>query len=105
MSDRFVSSGHGDRYEVTVWGNPAAVAGLDAGTPWPEGAVLAEQATSREGRGDAPAGWLVMRRTASGWSFTAVGPSGETATDAGVEACGACHRDAPDGVFRWTAVR
>jgi hypothetical protein len=102
VSDRFVSGGHGERFDVTVWANASARANLDAGAPWPDGAAFAEQAVERDVRGDRPAGWLVMDKGGGGWRFEAVGPAGEKATDAGLAACATCHRDAPDdGVFRW----
>jgi len=97
----FMSSGHGERFDVAMWANAEARAAIQAGGPWIEGAVLAEQATSREAAGPAPAGWLVMRKNESGWVFSAVGPAGEAASETGIEACRTCHGGAPDGVFRW----
>ena len=101
VSDRFLSEGHGEHFDVTVWANTAARDRLDAGAPYPDGATLAERATTRDVRGERPAGWLVMDKKGGTWRFAAAGSSGEVATDAGIEACAACHRDADDGVFRW----
>jgi hypothetical protein len=103
VSDRLVSEGHGERFEVTVWANATARANLDAGAPWPDGAAFAEQAVMPEARGDRPAGWLIMDKSGTEWHFAAVGPGAEATTDAGLEACATCHRQAQDGVFRWTA--
>jgi hypothetical protein len=105
VSDRFVSEGHGGRFEVTVWANATAREHLDGGAPpWPDGAAFAEQAVATDARGDRPAGWLIMDKAGSEWHFAAVGPGAEGATDAGIEACATCHRQADDGVFRWTSL-
>jgi hypothetical protein len=103
VSDRFLSEGHGEHFDVTVWANAAARDRLDAGAPYPDGAALAERATTHDARGERPAGWLVMDKNGGAWRFAAAGAEGEGASDAGLEACAGCHREADDGVFRWGA--
>jgi hypothetical protein len=101
VSERFLSRGHGERFDATVWANPQALAPPDAGDGAPDGAMYLEEATTRDARGDRSAGVLVMEKKGGSWQFGAVGPKGEIADDAGVGACVTCHREADDGVFPW----
>lgn len=105
VSERFLSRGHGERFDATIWANPQALAHPDAGGEAPDGAMFLEEATSRDARGDRPAGMLVMEKRAGTWRFGAVGAKGEIADDAGVGACPTCHREAKDSVFPWTKGR
>jgi hypothetical protein len=99
---RQLSRGHGERFDAIVWANDAAKGAWDAGGEMPDGAVLVEEAIERvgsgAGRGDRPAGLLLMEKGEGAWRFRAVGPEGSVAEEA---RCGACHAQAPrDRVFR-----
>jgi hypothetical protein len=99
ISDRFVSEGHGSRFEAVVWSNDAARACVDGG--YADGAMLVEELFARGALdGGGTAGLLVLEKRAEGWRFVAVGPEGNAVSDVRVEPCAACHRDAPrDFVF------
>jgi hypothetical protein len=97
VSDRFLSRGHGERFDATVWARAA-----DGGAG--EGAMYVEDLTARDG-GVAAAGLLVMEKRGGVWRFLAVGPDGEVVDDAGAESCDPCHREAKDQVFAWPAPR
>jgi hypothetical protein len=101
VGDRFVSKGHGHRFQAVLWVNDVARgAWADLPGEMPEGALLAEEVSDQDARGERPRGLLAMEKTARGWRFVAIGPDGEVAPDARGAACAACHRDAPhDGVF------
>jgi hypothetical protein len=101
VSERRLSRGHGERFDAVVWANEVARAALEApAREFPEGARLVEEAIARVPHEGAPMGLLIMEKGPSGWQFSATGPSGEPADDAGVAACAECHREAPrDFVF------
>jgi len=96
VSETFLSRGHGERFDATVWSSAA-----DAGTA--EGTVYLEDLSLRDG--GSPAGTLVMERRGTAWRFAAVGPDGQGADDAGAQACDPCHREGRDGLFPWPTPR
>jgi hypothetical protein len=101
---QFLSEGHAERFDATVWANATARDHLDAGAPWPEGATFAERVTARGSPANgSDLGWLFMIRGNAGWTFGLVAPDGDDAGVAIVAACEECHREADDGVFRWRA--
>lgn len=95
---RVASVGHFvGRYDVLVWGNPAARDAWNARGPMPGGAQLVAEHL-RPGT-DQPGPLLVMDRSGDAWRFTLVSPGG--AVHDGPTACADCHAQAPaDGVFR-----
>jgi hypothetical protein len=101
VSGRFVSRGHGERFEGVVWANDGARDAWAAAVDMPVGAVLVEEAIERAAGEDRQAGLLVMVKEGEAWRFVAVGPDGEVASDAArVAPCAQCHREAPrDSVF------
>ncbi len=117
VSGQFLSRGHGEKYDATVWTEPDADAGpgARAGAAAGEGAdaaasvvasatdpsVYVEDLVIRDPRGDRFGGLLVMRRQGATWHFAAVGSDGLVAPEERTRSCEACHRDAPHGVFPW----
>lgn len=101
-SDRFLSRGHGERFDATVWVD-APDGGSPAG-PFADGTTLVEDLGAPDG-GAKAAGVLVMERRGGVWRFVAVGPEGEVADDAGAQSCEPCHREAAEGVFPWPSAR
>jgi hypothetical protein len=101
MGSRFLSTGHGHRFDAVLWLNEAARGAWgDLPAPLPDGSLLVEEAIDADRRGDRAAGLLVMEKKQSGWRFLAVGPDGEVVPDDNGSRCAACHRDAPaDAVF------
>jgi hypothetical protein len=101
VSGRFVSRGHGERFEAVVWANDSARDAWTAAVDMPVGAVLVEEAIERAAGEDRQAGLLVMLKEGDAWRFVAVSPAGEVASDAArVAPCAQCHREAPrDSVF------
>jgi hypothetical protein len=100
LSGRFVSRGHGERFEAVVWANDRARDAWAAPVDMPDGAVLVEEAIERAAGDDRQAGLLVMVKHGDAWRFVAVGPDGEVVGDARVAPCTECHREAPrDSVF------
>ena len=101
LGDRFLSDGHGKRYQAVLWLNaPAQGAWSALPAPMPDGAIVVEEAIDAERGADRPAGLWVMRKTGSAWRFVAVGPSGEAVSDARVAPCAECHAAAPhDDLF------
>jgi hypothetical protein len=98
---RFLSTGHGHRFDAVLWVNEAArAAWADLPAPLPEGSMMVEEVIDVDRRGDRSAGLLVMEKKQAGWRFLAVGPEGDVAGDEGGSRCSSCHHDAPaDGVF------
>jgi hypothetical protein len=100
VSERGVSHGHADRFDGVVWTNDAAHTGWEGPGQMPDGAVLVEEAIEKTVKGDRAAGLLVMEKHAEGWRFVVVDAGGHVVEWTRVEACAACHRDAPrDFVF------
>jgi hypothetical protein len=95
-SETFLSRGHGERFDATVWSSAA-----DAGAG--EGAIYLEDLALRDGGG--AGGLLVMERRGAAWRFAAVGPDGQAVDDAGAQACEPCHREGRDGLFPWPSSR
>jgi hypothetical protein len=98
VGGRFLSRGHGERFDAIVWSNEAAQPAVRGRGPAPDGAVLVEEAVVRDVRGDEREGLLVMQQR-DGWHFAAVDADGTAVTDERVSACAACHADAPHSVF------
>jgi hypothetical protein len=100
VSERGVSHGHADRFDGVVWTNAAAHTGWEGPGQMPDGAVLVEETIEKTVKGDRAAGLLVMEKHAEGWRFVVVDAGGHVVEWTRVEACAACHRDAPrDFVF------
>ena len=107
LTGRLLSRGHGEAFDAVVWANASAqpfasgfadaAAGTDVAPP--DGAMLIEEAVTREPQGDREAGWLVMVRRSGAWKFDAVAPDGTLAGRARVVACETCHGDAKNAVF------
>jgi hypothetical protein len=102
VSDTFLSRGHGERFDATVWssagdGLVGARSAGDAGVA--EGAIYLEELALRDG--GSAAGLLVMERRDGAWRFAAVGPDGEAIDDAGGQDCEPCHREGREGLFPW----
>ncbi len=92
-------------YSFTLLANNEALGALDAGVrSYPIGSVLGIEHDKRDNSGKGPA-FFMEKRTPSGdrfggWRFIAVDPEGNVLDQGALEACGACHRDAPnDYVF------
>jgi hypothetical protein len=101
VGERGLSRGHAERFDGVVWANEAARAGWDGSGNMPDGAMLIEEAIERTPKGDRAAGLLVMDKHAEGWRFVVVDAGGHVVKWSRVEACTACHKDAPrDFVFR-----
>ena len=101
VSGRQVSRGHAEQFDAVVWANEPARAAWDGAGDMPDGAVLVEEAMDRAARGDRTVGLLVMEKRAGAWAFRIVGADGRVVEGARVDACAACHHDAPrDDVFR-----
>jgi len=101
MTGRFLSEGHAERFDATVWVAEDSRAAWGAGSEMPDGAMLVEELVSRSAKGEKSAGLLVMAKRDGAWSFVSVGPDGDVVDDARTARCAACHRDAPrDFVFR-----
>jgi hypothetical protein len=98
ISNRFLS-GHGERFDAVVWVNAAAQSALGAQRQMDDGALLIEDTTVHDARGEWPTGLLVMEKRQGQWSFASVAPDGATVTDRRVAPCATCHRDARDSVF------
>jgi hypothetical protein len=101
LGARFLSKGHGQRFDAVLWVNDVAHGAWDElPAPLPEKSVIVEEATDVEARGDRAAGLLVMEKKPQGWRFLAVGSDGEVVDDDHGVRCLSCHRDAPaDDVF------
>jgi len=100
LSERAVSRGHAERFDGVVWTNDVGRVGWDGPGDMADGAMLVEEAIERTGKGDRAAGLLVMEKRAEGWRFVVVVAGGHVVEWTRVEACAACHRDAPrDFVF------
>lgn len=101
LGDRFLSKGHGHRYQAVLWLNEVARAAWgDLPGGMPDGALVVEEAIDADRSGDRPAGLLVMEQKGGSWRFVAVGSDGEVVAGARVAACEACHREAPrDNLF------
>lgn len=93
------------QYNYTLLANSEALGALDAGVrSYPIGSVLGVE---HERRGDGSKGpsFFMEKRAPSGdrfggWRFIAVDPDGKVLDQGALEACGGCHRDAPnDYVF------
>jgi hypothetical protein len=98
LGPRFLSHGHGERFDAIVWASAAtATATTIATTPLPDGAMLVEEAIERAPSGDRPAGLLVMERRGGAWRYLAVTPEGEAVTGEPVAACATCHRQVSEG--------
>jgi hypothetical protein len=101
VGERFLSEGHGRRYQAVLWLN-AAAKGAWASLPgeMPDGALVVEEAIDVGRAGERPAGLWVMEKEGGAWRFVAVGPDGEAVSDARVAPCADCHRAAPhDDLF------
>jgi hypothetical protein len=99
MGDRFLSVGHGQRFDAVLWVNAAAQAHWPEPASMPEGAVLVEDTMMTEAGVEHAGGLLVMVKGPASWRFVAVSPDGRVVSDARVVPCATCHRDAPGGVF------
>jgi hypothetical protein len=99
MSDRFLSHGHGERFDVVVWANTPFDAGTDAGAR--EGSVLVEEVIDHDMHGDRPAGFLVMEKLGASWRFETVDPGGLVTHSERSGPCASCHAEAADGLFPW----
>jgi hypothetical protein len=102
MGDRFLSQGHGQRFDAVVWANATAAPHWDTPEQMLEGAMLVEEVILKESGGDRPGGLLVMEKAGGGWRFAAVTPEGDVVRDARVAACESCHREAESSVFKKT---
>lgn len=98
VSGRFLSRGHGERFDAIVWANEAAQSAVRSLGPAPNGATWVEEAFVKNVRGDDAEGFLVMQRR-DGWHFAAIDADGTVASDERVASCTACHSEAPDSVF------
>jgi hypothetical protein len=98
-TDRFLSRGHGERFDAVVWINATARSALQAEGAMEDGSLLLEETTVHDARGERPTGLLVMEKRQGTWSFTCVGPEGEVVTDPHLALCVTCHREAPQSVF------
>jgi hypothetical protein len=102
LSERFLSHGHGDAFDVVVWANEEGRAALLAGTDAPDGAMFVEETLGGAPRGgDAVQGRLGMEKRAGGWRYFVM-PDGADASDvAPSSTCAACHHEAArDDTFR-----
>lgn len=101
LGDRFLSRGHGHRYQAVLWLNDVARAawGVLPGE-MPDGALIVEEAIEPERQGDRVAGLFVMEHRGGAWRFVVVGGDGEVVADSRVASCVACHHEAPtDSLF------
>lgn len=95
---RQLSRGHGLVADGTVWANDVARDAWPTMGPMPDGAVLVEEMTAHDARGDLPAGVLFMEKKEGVWHYAAGAPDGGVPVDA---RCQGCHAQAPrDEVFR-----
>jgi hypothetical protein len=99
VSNRFLSDGHGERFDAVVWVNAAAQSALRAQRQMEDGALLIEDTTAHDAGGERPTGLLLMEKRQGQWSFASVAPDGATVADRRVTPCVTCHRDARDSVF------
>jgi hypothetical protein len=100
VTERGVSHGHAERFDGVVWANDVARAGWDGAGDMAEGALLVEEAIEKTAKGDRAAGLLVMEKRSEAWRFVVVDAGGRVVEWTRVEACAACHKDAPrDSVF------
>ncbi len=99
VSNRFLSDGHGERFDAVVWANAAAQSALRTPRQMDDGALLIEDTSVHDARGERPTGLLVMEKRQGQWSFASVAPDGSAVTDPRVTLCATCHRDARDSVF------
>jgi hypothetical protein len=95
-SERFVSRGHGQRFEALVWADPQVLARWDTPAQIPTGALVLEESFVHDGADERPGGLLVMQKQATGWRFSAVTPEGEVAS---LIACSTCHEQSETGLF------
>jgi hypothetical protein len=98
VSERFLSRGHGQRFDAIAWATADASSHLDDPGQIPDGAMLVEEAIERQREGDRAAGLLVMIRRSGAWRFIAVAPDGRV-VDANAATCKSCHDEAPESVF------
>ena len=98
VGGRFLSRGHGERFDAIVWTNQAAQPAVRGLGPAQDGGLLVEEAFVKDVRGDEAEGLLVMQRR-DGWHFAAIDEDAAVASDERVASCAACHADAPDSVF------
>jgi hypothetical protein len=101
VGERFLSEGHGRRYQAVLWLNDVArVAWAALPGEMPDGALVVEEAIDQDRSGERPAGLWVMEKKGAAWRFVAVGPGGEVASGARTAPCADCHGEAPrDDLF------
>jgi len=100
------TSGHAPGlYDFALFANEAARVTMAGGArSFPLGSVLGIEHQRRDGSGKGPS-FFMEKRSASGdrfggWRFVAVDTQGRVVDQGQLEACGHCHRDAPnDYVF------
>lgn len=100
VGERFVSNGHAaGRWEAELFANGLAESVWSGDESFPVGSELLLSHTERQGdKSDGPV--MAMKKGESGWSFSVMNSRGEPITGRGLNACDACHKDAPrDHVF------
>ena len=99
--ERFMSHGHGDRFDALLWLNDAANSAWGGDGAFPEESGFVEEAIAHGASGDRPEGLLIMVKHGASWTFAALAPNGDAASAPQVATCPDCHREAPrDFVFR-----
>jgi hypothetical protein len=102
LTDRFLSHGHADRFDATIWASEVVAADGGAEGDFADGTVFVEEGVVRDTRGDRSAGLLVMTKENGTFRFDAVDPEGRTASRERVATCVICHGEAQGLVFPWT---
>jgi hypothetical protein len=100
-SERFLSRGHGEKFDGIIWANEIARAAADPQSVLADGSIFVEEAIAGDTRGERSAGLLVMTKRGEAFRFDAVEPDGGVASRERVDACVACHRETTGFVFPW----
>jgi hypothetical protein len=101
VSERFLSRGHGEKFDAIIWANALAQSATDPQFDLADGSIFVEEALVRDTGGDRGAGLLVMTKRGDTFRFDAVEPDGGVASRERVDACVACHRETTGSVFPW----
>jgi hypothetical protein len=106
VSERFVSHGHGDAFEVIVWANEEGRVALATGTDAADGAMVVEETLGGASRSDPGQGRLGMEKRAGAWRFFTMHDGADASDLAAASTCAACHQEAArDGMFRLPPAR